>query len=78
MSIGSEHKHVFELREQDGWVDPTYEFVDDQSWKIDKCLQSLYDSMFLAIETENIVRVENGSEFSEQETIRPSSSLLHE
>lgn len=38
MSKGSEHKHVFELSEQDGWVDPSDEFVDDQSWKIDKCL----------------------------------------
>lgn len=78
MSVGSEHKHIFELSEQDGWVDPTDEFVDDQSWKIDKCLQSLYNTMCLAIETENIVTVENGSEFTEQETIRPSSSLLHE
>lgn len=78
MSKGSEHKHVFELSEQDGWVDPSDEFVDDQSWKIDKCLQFLWNTMFLAIETENIVTVENGSEFTEQETIRPSSSLLHE
>jgi hypothetical protein len=66
------------LGKEDSWVDPSDQLVDDQSWDVDQGFQSLDKTVGLTIETKDVVNFEDGCEFSEQETIGPSSSLFHE
>lgn len=71
-------EHVFHLGKHDSWTEPSHELVEEQKWKVYQHLQSLDNTVSLAVESKDVVEVQQGCELTKQETIGPSSSLLHQ